>query len=110
MHPFSVLHRVAGHSLSDRVRSSVTQEELRVEPLFLHIEMSVGICIGCPLRRPPGHAGVNVTQLAWKYLGIPQKSWRKCPCSDTPLLPWINQKMDRQMSAIHLMKKGQIIF
>ncbi|KAJ0029315.1 hypothetical protein NQD34_004312 [Periophthalmus magnuspinnatus] len=33
----SFLHRVAGHSLRDRVRSSVTWEELRVEPLFLQV-------------------------------------------------------------------------
>ncbi|KAK3556314.1 hypothetical protein QTP70_007118 [Hemibagrus guttatus] len=34
----SFLRRVAGRSLRDRVRSSVTREELRVEPLLLHIE------------------------------------------------------------------------
>ncbi|KAK3529893.1 hypothetical protein QTP86_007211 [Hemibagrus guttatus] len=34
----SFLRRVAGHSLRDRVRSSVTWEELRVEPVLLHIE------------------------------------------------------------------------
>ncbi|KAI3370214.1 hypothetical protein L3Q82_024997, partial [Scortum barcoo] len=33
----SFLRRVAGHSLRDRVRSSVTREELGVEPLLLHI-------------------------------------------------------------------------
>ncbi|KAI3355524.1 hypothetical protein L3Q82_017909 [Scortum barcoo] len=76
----SFLHRVAGRSLRDRVRSSVTREELGVEPLLLCIERSQlrwlwGICFGCPLdasprevfqacptgRRPrrkdPGHAG-----------------------------------------------------
>ncbi|KAI3370208.1 hypothetical protein L3Q82_024983 [Scortum barcoo] len=36
----SFLRRVAGRSLRDRVRSSVTQEELRVEPLLLCIERS----------------------------------------------------------------------
>jgi len=30
--------RVAGRSLKDRVRSSVTREELSIEPLLLHIE------------------------------------------------------------------------
>ncbi|KAK3541945.1 hypothetical protein QTP86_008164 [Hemibagrus guttatus] len=34
----SFLRRVAGCSLRDRVRSSVTQEELGVQPLLLHIE------------------------------------------------------------------------
>ncbi|KAK3530227.1 hypothetical protein QTP86_020143, partial [Hemibagrus guttatus] len=34
----SFLRRVAGRSLRDRVRSSVTREELGVEPLPLHIE------------------------------------------------------------------------
>uniref|UniRef100_A0A672GBV3 Extracellular calcium-sensing receptor-like n=2 Tax=Salarias fasciatus TaxID=181472 RepID=A0A672GBV3_SALFA len=34
----SFLRRVAGRSLRDRVRSSVTREELGVEPLLLHIE------------------------------------------------------------------------
>ncbi|KAK3510626.1 hypothetical protein QTP70_011883 [Hemibagrus guttatus] len=34
----SFLRRVAGHSLRDRVRSSVTWEELGVEPVLLHIE------------------------------------------------------------------------
>ncbi|KAI3366505.1 hypothetical protein L3Q82_000635 [Scortum barcoo] len=36
----SFLRRVAGCSLRDMVRSSVTQEELGVEPLLLHIERS----------------------------------------------------------------------
>ncbi len=34
----SFLRRVAGRSLRDRVRSSVTREKLRVEPLLLDIE------------------------------------------------------------------------
>ncbi|KAK3550515.1 hypothetical protein QTP70_000068 [Hemibagrus guttatus] len=34
----SFLRRVVGRSLRDRVRSSVTREELKVEPLLLHIE------------------------------------------------------------------------
>ncbi len=36
----SFLHRVAGCSLRDRVRSSVIREELRVESLLLDIERS----------------------------------------------------------------------
>ncbi|XP_058625585.1 uncharacterized protein LOC131536570 [Onychostoma macrolepis] len=68
----SFLPRVAGRTLRDRVRSSVTREELGVEPLLLHIErnqlrwlrhlfwMSPGGLPGevfraCPTgRRPPG--------------------------------------------------------
>lgn len=33
--------RVAGHSLRDRVRSSVTQDELGVEPLLVHIKIQL---------------------------------------------------------------------
>ncbi|MED6273586.1 hypothetical protein CHARACLAT_007963 [Characodon lateralis] len=36
----SSLHRIAGHSLRDRVRSSAIREELRVDPLHLRIEKS----------------------------------------------------------------------
>uniref|UniRef100_A0A8C6U756 TBC1 domain family member 5 n=1 Tax=Neogobius melanostomus TaxID=47308 RepID=A0A8C6U756_9GOBI len=36
----SFLHRVAGRTLRDRVRSSVTREELGVESLLLHVERS----------------------------------------------------------------------
>ncbi len=74
----SFIRRVARRSLRDRVRSSVTREELRVEPLLLDIERSqlrwLGIFSGClldaflgrcsgrfpPEREPgedPGHSG-----------------------------------------------------
>ncbi len=48
------LRRVAGRSLRDRVRSSVTREELRVEPLLLHIERGQLMWLGhlFPGRRP----------------------------------------------------------
>ena len=36
------LRRVAGRSVRDRVRSSVTQEELRLEPLLLHVAYPTG--------------------------------------------------------------------
>ena len=36
----SFLHRVAGLSLRDRVRSSVIRERFKVEPLLLHIKRS----------------------------------------------------------------------
>ncbi len=50
----SFLRRVAGRSLRDRVRSSVTREELRVEPLVLHIERG---------------------QLRWLGASVPDASW-----------------------------------
>ncbi|KAK3514114.1 hypothetical protein QTP70_005118 [Hemibagrus guttatus] len=54
----SFLHRVVGHSLRDRVRSSVTREELRVESLLLHIERGqlrwLGHLFRMPLGRLPG--------------------------------------------------------
>lgn len=40
MAEISLLRRVAGPSLRERVRSSVTWEELRVKPLLIHIEGS----------------------------------------------------------------------
>ena len=94
------LRRVAGRSLRDRVRSSVTREELGVEPLLLHIERSQLRClghIGCPLdsslgrcswhaplggdpEEVPGHAGVTMSH-GWpgNTLGSSRRSWRKCP-------------------------------
>ncbi|KAK3555124.1 hypothetical protein QTP86_010013 [Hemibagrus guttatus] len=89
----SFLHRVAGRSLRDRVRSFVTQEELRVEPLLLHIErgqlrwlghlfwMPPGCLPGevfraCPTgKRPRGRLRTRwrdyVSRLTWEHLGIP---------------------------------------
>ncbi len=51
----SFLHRVAWRSLRDRVRSSVTREELRVEPLLLDIERSQLRWLGHLFQMPPGH-------------------------------------------------------
>ncbi|KAK3547561.1 hypothetical protein QTP86_024709 [Hemibagrus guttatus] len=89
----SFLHRVAGHSLRDRVRSSVTRKELGVEPLLLHIErgqlrwlghlfrMPLGRLPGevfraCPTgKRPRGRPKTRwrdyVSRLAWECLGVP---------------------------------------
>ncbi|KAK3508331.1 hypothetical protein QTP70_021477, partial [Hemibagrus guttatus] len=89
----SFLRRVAGHSLRDRVRSSVTREELGVEPLLLHIErgqlrwlghlfwMPPGRLPGevfraCPNgKRPRGRPRTRwrdyVSRLAWEHLGVP---------------------------------------
>ncbi|KAK3550782.1 hypothetical protein QTP70_004917 [Hemibagrus guttatus] len=89
----SFLRRVAGRSLRDRVRSSVTREELGVEPLLLHIERGQLRWLGHLFRMPPGRfpGGVfracptgkrpqgkprtrwrdYVSRLAWEHLGVP---------------------------------------
>ncbi|KAK3529276.1 hypothetical protein QTP70_024824 [Hemibagrus guttatus] len=90
----SFLHRVAGRSLRDRVRSSVTREELGVELLLLHIErgklrwlrhlfrmppgrLSGEVFRACPTRkRPRGRPRTRwrdwpVSRLAWEHLGVP---------------------------------------
>ncbi|KAK3537233.1 hypothetical protein QTP70_003994 [Hemibagrus guttatus] len=89
----SFLRRVAGRSLRDRVRSSVTWEELGVQLLLFHIErgqlrwlrhlfwMPQGRLPGevfraCPLgKRPRGRPrtrwGDYVSRLAWERLGGP---------------------------------------
>ncbi|KAI3377115.1 hypothetical protein L3Q82_000066 [Scortum barcoo] len=90
----SFLRRVAGRSLRDRVRSSVTREELGVEPLLLHIERSQLRWLGHLFRMPPGRLPREVFQacptgrrprgrpkdtllrdyvsrLAWERLGVP---------------------------------------
>ncbi len=89
----SFLRRVAGCSLRDRVRSSVTREELRVEPLLLHIERVQLKWLGHLFRMPPGCLTGKVFwarptgrrprgrprtrwrdyvyRLAWERLGVP---------------------------------------
>ncbi|KAK3540973.1 hypothetical protein QTP86_007687 [Hemibagrus guttatus] len=89
----SFLCRVAGRSLRDRVRSSVTREELRVEPLLLHIERGQLRWLGHLFRMPPGRLPGEVfracptgkrprgrprtrwsdyvSRLAWERLGVP---------------------------------------
>ncbi len=89
----SFLRRVAGRSLRDRVRSSVTREELRVEPLLLHIERGQLRWLGHLFRMPPGRLPRKVfrarptgrrprgrprtrwrdyvSRLAWERLGVP---------------------------------------
>ncbi|KAK3518826.1 hypothetical protein QTP70_014865 [Hemibagrus guttatus] len=80
----SFLHRVAGRSLRDRVRSSVTQEELGVEPLLLHIERGQLRWLGqdppeWKTGEDPGHAGETMS-LGWpgNASGSLRKSWRTC--------------------------------
>ncbi|KAK3512930.1 hypothetical protein QTP70_029086, partial [Hemibagrus guttatus] len=89
----SFLRRVAGCSLRDRVRSSVTWEELGVEPLLLHIERGHLRWLGHLFRMPPGRLPGEVlracptgkrprgrprtrwrdyvSRLAWEHLGVP---------------------------------------
>ncbi|KAK3561342.1 hypothetical protein QTP86_030646 [Hemibagrus guttatus] len=82
----SFLRRVAGRSLRDRVRSSVTREELGVELLLLHIERGQlrWLGFGClrevfwacptgkrPWGRPRTHWRDYVSRLAWERLGVP---------------------------------------
>uniref|UniRef100_A0AAV2MQG6 ribonuclease H n=1 Tax=Knipowitschia caucasica TaxID=637954 RepID=A0AAV2MQG6_KNICA len=84
---------VAGRSLRDRVRSSVTREELGVEPLLLHVERNQLRWLGHLFRMPPGRLPGEVfrarptgrrprgrprtrwrdyvSQLAWERLGVP---------------------------------------
>ncbi|KAK3538499.1 hypothetical protein QTP86_006187 [Hemibagrus guttatus] len=66
----SFLRRVAGHSLRDRVRSSVTREELGVEPLLLHIERGQLRWLGHLFRMPPGR--------------LPGEVFRACPTRKRP--------------------------
>uniref|UniRef100_A0AAY5JVS7 Reverse transcriptase domain-containing protein n=1 Tax=Esox lucius TaxID=8010 RepID=A0AAY5JVS7_ESOLU len=87
------IRRVAGRSLRNRVRSSVTREEHRVEPLLLHIERGqlrwLGHLFRMPPERLPGkvfrsrptvrrprgrprtHWRDYVSRLAWERLGVP---------------------------------------
>ncbi|KAK3562899.1 hypothetical protein QTP86_011137 [Hemibagrus guttatus] len=89
----SFLRRVVGRSLRDRVRSSVTWQELGVEPLLLDIERGQLRWLGHLFRMPPGHLPGEVfracptgkrprgrprtrwrdyvSQLAWERLGVP---------------------------------------
>ncbi|KAK3556679.1 hypothetical protein QTP70_013061 [Hemibagrus guttatus] len=89
----SLLRSVAGRSLRDRVRSSVTREELGVEPLLLHIERGQLRWLGHLFRMPPGRLPGEVfracptgkrprgrprtcwrdyvSRLAWECLGVP---------------------------------------
>ncbi|KAK3516271.1 hypothetical protein QTP70_007251 [Hemibagrus guttatus] len=75
----SFLRRVAGHSLRDRVRSSVTREELGVEPLLLHIEMGQLRWLGHLFRMPPGRLPGEVFRACptgKRRRGRPRTRWR----------------------------------
>ncbi len=91
----SFFRRVAGRSLRDRVRSSVTREELRVEPLLLHIKKGQLRWLEHLFRMPPGRLPGKVfrarptgrrprgrprtrwrnyvSRLAWERIGVPQE-------------------------------------
>ncbi|KAI3359900.1 hypothetical protein L3Q82_014258 [Scortum barcoo] len=71
--------RVAGRSLRDRVRSSVTREELGVEPLLLRIERSQLRWLGHLFRMPPGRLPREVFQACptgRRPRGRPRTRWR----------------------------------
>ena len=85
----SFLRRVAGISLTDRVRSSAIREELGLEPLLLCLERSqlrwFGHLVRMPTwevfqarpvgRKPQGRPRTRwreyIATLAWERLGIP---------------------------------------
>ncbi|KAK3508670.1 hypothetical protein QTP70_003319 [Hemibagrus guttatus] len=75
----SFLRRVAGRSLRDRVRSSVTREELGVEPLLLHIERGQLRWLGHLFRMPPGRLPGEVFRACptgKRLRGRPRTRWR----------------------------------
>jgi len=79
----SFLHRVAGLSLRDRVRSSDIRRELRVEPLHLRIEKSQLRCFGHLIWMPPGRLPLEVFQArptSRRSRGRPRTRWRDYIC------------------------------
>ncbi|KAI3366490.1 hypothetical protein L3Q82_000624 [Scortum barcoo] len=126
----SFLRRVAGRSLRDRVRSSVTREELGVEPLLLRIERSqlrwLGHLFGmppgrlprevfqaCPTgRRPRGRPRTRwrnyVSRLAWERLGVPPEELEEV--SGERKLSWERQKLKTQQmeQSVKLRERQQI--
>ncbi|KAK3534617.1 hypothetical protein QTP86_016770, partial [Hemibagrus guttatus] len=111
----SFLRRVAGRSLRDRVRSSVTREELGVERLVLHIKrrqlrwlehlfrMPPGRLPGevfraCPTgKRPRGRPRTRrrgyVSRLAWERLGIPPEELEEVAAMRIQKATWSLQLM-----------------
>ncbi|KAK3530371.1 hypothetical protein QTP86_024408 [Hemibagrus guttatus] len=76
----SFLCRVEGCSLRDRVRSSVTREELGVEPLLLHIERGQLRWLRHLFWMPPGRVPGQVFQacpIGKRPRGRPRNCWRE---------------------------------
>ncbi|KAK3572192.1 hypothetical protein QTP86_025596, partial [Hemibagrus guttatus] len=110
----SFLRRVAGRSLRDRVRNSVTREELGVEPLLLHIERGQLRWLGHLFRMPPGRLPAEVFRacptgkrpwgrprtrwrdyvfrLAWERLGVPPEELEEVAREREPLR-WMMVRM-----------------
>ncbi|KAK3514742.1 hypothetical protein QTP70_029692 [Hemibagrus guttatus] len=75
----SFLRRVAGRSLRDRIRSSVTREELGVEPLLLRIERGQLRWLGHLFQMPPGRLSGEVFRACptgKRPRGRPRTRWR----------------------------------
>ena len=75
----SFLRRVAGVSLRDRVRSSVTRERLGVEPLLLRLERSQLRWFGHLVRMPPERLPREVLgarPTGRRPRGRPRRRWR----------------------------------
>ncbi|KAK7919109.1 hypothetical protein WMY93_010393 [Mugilogobius chulae] len=131
----SFLRRVAGRSLRDRVRSSVTQEELGVESLLLHVERSQLRWLGHLFRMPPGVSpgippgllplGGDLEEDSGHAEGLclstgletPQDSPRKlaesitkCPCVSRPhegALEWLQPSVPGGQEKAHTQDLGQ---
>jgi hypothetical protein len=74
------LHRVAGLTLRDKIRSSDIRETLQIEPLLLHIERSQLRWLGHVLRMPHDRLPYQIFQAVprgKRPIGRPRTSWRK---------------------------------
>ncbi|KAI3362006.1 hypothetical protein L3Q82_012348 [Scortum barcoo] len=122
-----LLCRVAGRSLRDRVRSSVTLRELGVEPLLLCIEKSQLRWLGHLFRMPPGRLPREVfqacptgrrprgrprtrwrdyvSQLAWERLGVPPEELEEVSGSMWIAMNWCPMMLSRDMAKTRLGNK-----
>ncbi|KAK3515715.1 hypothetical protein QTP70_029929 [Hemibagrus guttatus] len=125
----SFLRRVAGRSLRDRVRSSVTREELGVEPLLLHIERGqlrwLGHLFRMPLRRLPGEVfracptGKRprgrprtrwrdyVSRLAWERLGVPPEELEEVS-GEREWVGYIRQQSEHFVLKVDVLEAGKM--
>ncbi|KAK3526405.1 hypothetical protein QTP70_025434 [Hemibagrus guttatus] len=133
------LRRVAGRSLRDRVRSSVTREVLGVEPLLLHIKrgqlrwlrhlfrMPLGCLPGevfraCPTgKRPQGRPRTcwrdYVSRLTWERLGIPpeeleekEDDWLKHCWGQVLQVEGVITHPGNQLSVAYFLVKGGLLY